>query len=203
MPGRGGRLARRRGRAPRRRYRGRAGRTGVCGTSPTSRRRCRGARVAGSRPTTSTRPLTSARYLAAPTAATTCLSRCDPSARRPRRPRGRGRRRARPRPARSARELRPECDGSPRGAALPAGGGTATSASSSREAPRSRGRANRKRKRRPAREAAELDDRWSDARAGQDVIGVAVLDGAVAGQVHDAVGVLHDPFEPVLGHARP
>ena len=29
---------------------------------------------------------------------------------------------------------------------------------------------------------------------------VAVLDGAVAGQVHDAVGVLHDALEPVLGH---
>ena len=60
--------------------------------------------------------------------------------------------------------------------------------------------AHRQRQRRPTREAAELDDRRRDARAREQLGRIAVLDGAVAGNVHDRVGVLHDAFEPVLGH---
>ena len=61
------------------------------------------------------------------------------------------------------------------------------------------GVADRQRQRRPARQPAELDDRRRDRGGGEHRGGRAVGDRAVAGEVDDAVGVLHDPFEPVLG----
>jgi hypothetical protein len=62
------------------------------------------------------------------------------------------------------------------------------------------GVAHRQRQRLPAGQPAELDHRGRHRAGGQHDGRLAVDRGAVAGQVHHAVGVLQHPLEPVLGH---
>ena len=50
----------------------------------------------------------------------------------------------------------------------------------------------------PAGEPSELDDRRRDTRPFEHMAGLTGNGRAVAGEVHDAIGVLHDAFEPVL-----
>jgi hypothetical protein len=62
------------------------------------------------------------------------------------------------------------------------------------------GVSDRERKRAPARQSAELDDGWSNGRAGKHVWWWSVADAAVGADLDDGIGVLSDPFEPVFGH---
>ena len=83
-------------------------------------------------------------------------------------------------------------------ATAPRGRGSAASARGAARPPA--GVAHRQRQRVPAGEPAEVDDRWGDRRRPRGRRRASpARTRAVAAHVHDAVGVVHDTFEAVLG----